>query len=228
MEEALAQAVKAGELEPHTSSLMGFVPVPGGNEVVLNLSNYPGVDGTSAADLTRATVATRREVHRIVRALRSRVPGLEGCYLIDTAPQVGVRETRQILGEYVFSAQDVLEARKFEDAVARNVFELDIHPLDGIGRARHEWGKLKTVQDKWVDLPYRSLVPLAIDNLLVAGRCFSATPEGMSAPRRMGPCMAMGQAAGTAAALCAQKGVTPRNLEVRELQEALRAQGVEI
>jgi len=228
MEKALAQARAAGEIARHTCSLMGFVQVPGRNEFVLNLSNSPQVDGTNGDDLTKAAIETRREVHRIVAALKRHVPGFEDSYLIDTAPHVGVRETRQAVGEYVFTEEDVVEARKFDDAVARNTFEIDVHPLDGVGRARHSWGKLRTSEEKWVDIPYRCLVPLKVDNLLVAGRCFSATHEGMSAPRRMGPCMAMGQAAGTAAALAIKHNVAPRQLDVKELQRALREQGAEI
>lgn len=224
----LAKAIAAGEIAPYTMELMGFVQVPRRNEVVLNLSNFPYVDGTKTEDLTRAEIGTRREVHRIIDVLKKYVPGFEECYLIDTAPQVGVRETRQILGEYVFTEEDVLEARKFDDAVVRNIFEIDIHPPEGTSKCIHKWGKLRTAKQKWVDIPYRCLVPLRVESLLVAGRCFSVTHEGMAAPRRMGPCMAMGQAAGTAAALAVKQNIIPRKLDVKQIQDALRRQGVQI
>lgn len=228
LEAALATAIRERDMEPFGNTVMGSVQVPGRNEIVLNLTNLTEIDGTDADDLTRAEIETRRQVHQLVRVFRKRVPGCGQAYLIDTAATVGVRETRQITGEYVFDREDVLQARKFDDAVARNIFEIDIHPVQGIGRARHEWGKLRTADQKWVDIPYRCLVPLQIENLLVAGRCFSATHEGMAAPRRMGPCMAMGHAAGAAAALAVRTGVTPRELDVKLLQQTLRSQGVEI
>jgi hypothetical protein len=223
MEKALAKARDAGDVSPFTCSVMGFRPVPGGKEVVINLSNYPGVDGTSVQDLSRAEIETRREVFRIVAALRKYVPGFEQAYLIDTAAHLGVRETRQIIGEYMLTAEDIFYARKFEDGVARNIFEIDIHPLDGIGRASHTAKEVFNAKEPWVDIPYRCLVPKKIDNILVAGRCFSATHEAMGAARRMGPCMDMGHAAGAAAGLAAKGHIKPREVSAADInQELLR------
>ncbi len=224
MEKALTKARDAGDVSPFTCSVMGFVPVPGGREVVINLSNFPGIDGTNARDLSRAEIETRREVFRITAALRKYVPGFEQAYLIDTAAHLGVRETRQIIGEYVLTAEDIFEAKKFEDGVARNIFEIDIHPLDGIGRASHTAKEVFRAKEPWVDIPYRCLVPRKIDNILVAGRCFSATHEAMGAARRMGPCMDMGHAAGAAAGLAARQNIKPREISAAAVQQELQRQ----
>jgi hypothetical protein len=195
---------------------------------MVNITNLTHIDGTNPTDLTRAEIETRQQVWTVMEVLRKRVPGCEDAYIVDTAATVGVRETRHVLGEYLYSREDILEARKFEDRVARNTYEIDIHPVEGIGRARHEWGKLSTAEQKWSDIPYACLVPLEVESLLVAGRCCSADHEALGAMRRMGPCMFTGYAAGAAAALSIQQGTTVRRLSVSDLQHLMRRNGVEI
>ncbi|MCX5673026.1 MAG: FAD-dependent oxidoreductase, partial [Planctomycetota bacterium] len=135
--------------------------------------------------------------------------------LIGTGPQVGVRETRRIKGGYVLTEEDALAGRKFEDAIAWRSGFLDI------GFVRFEKMKIH-------DVPYRALLPEKLDGLVVAGRCISATHVGASAGKSMGNCMATGHAAGLAAAMCAEKGCLPRELKVGDLQDALRADGVDL
>ena len=228
LEGALQAAIDGGEMPPFGNTLMSSSQIPGRNELMVNLTNLTLIDGTNPYDLTKAEIETREQVWKVIEVLRKRVPGCENAYIVDTAATVGVRETRHIEGEYVYRREDVLEARKFEDRVARNTYEIDIHPVKGIGRARHEWGKLSTAEQKWSDIPYGCLVPLDIDNLLVAGRCCSADHEALGAMRRMGPCMFTGYAAGAAAALSIQQGTTVRRLNVSDLQHLMRQNGVEI
>src|SRR5262249_36591345 len=138
---------------------------------------------------------------KVIDFVRARCPGFEKAYVLDAAPQVGVRTTRLLDGEYVVTREDVLERRTFPDVVAR-------------GRDYYT--------------PYRSLVPKAVDGLLVAGRCYSATPEAHRLSREIPPVMVMGEAAGTAAALSLESGVTPRRVDVTVLQKRLVAQGVNL
>ena len=157
-------------------------------------------DGVDPEDLTRMEIELRKWVMRDVEE-RKKVPGFESAYLSALAPQLGVRETRRIVGEYVYSDEDWEEQTVFSDSI-------------GIAYDR--------------TLPYGCIVPQEVDNLLVAGRCISTSKNMQGQMRIIPPCMTTGQAAGAAAALCAGDHVTPRDLSVPRLQEELRRQGVEL
>jgi glycine/D-amino acid oxidase-like deaminating enzyme len=171
-------------------------PQPG--VVWCNCPTFPPDDGLDPAVLTRVEVEGRERIAEALGFLRAHLPGFENAYLLDTASQVGVRQTRLLEGELVVSRADVEAGRHFPDSVGRS-------------RGLH--------------IPYRALVPREIDGLLVAGRCYSATPEAQAVSREVAPCMVMGQAAGTAAALAVGAGVAPRNVNIAALQAALCAQG---
>ena len=134
------------------------------------------------------------------------------------APFLGIRETRRIVGKYTMTADDILSCRRFEDAVAVASYPLDIHHPEGGGCT------LTWCGDSY-DIPYRSLVPAKVKNLLVAGRSISTTHEAMSAIRVMAPCMAMGEAAGRAAKIAVRKGIAPSDIDVNELRAELLATG---
>jgi hypothetical protein len=185
-----------------------------------NVSRLHDIDGTNPEDLTRAEVEGRRQVLAIVEFMRAHCPGLERAKLLEMAAQVGIRETRHILGEYVLTGEDVLQGARFPDAIARCAYPIDIHDPQG------SRGKLLGLaQSGYYEIPYRCLVPRTVEGLLVAGRCFSATHEGAASARVIPPVFAMGQAAGTAAALCAREGITPRALSGERVRAVLREQG---
>ena len=189
---------------------------------VINVNNgafvgLGNIDGTESGDLTiaeRMGVQVAVDFVRIARA--KQIPGLENCYLMRTGANVGVRDTRRIVGEYVLTVEDARTGPEFEDVVARKYGAIDANQLF-IGEMRSGFA-----------YPYRSLLPKRIENLLAAGRCGSATFLGHAAGKSMGNMMALGQAAGVAAALCSAQGVTPRQLDVRQVQESLRAMGVDL
>lgn len=209
-------------------------------------------DATNVYDLTRAEVNIRRDTLAIVDFYREHVPGYENCYLMETPFAVGVRETRQILGEYVLTAEDVLNSVRFEDTVARGCWFLDIHcPLgrycgrsnlcdkrcqikpDCVMKTKYPdqlydnmFGFTTNDENSWYDIPYRCFVPSKSSNLLVSGRCISANHGGMSSVRVIGTCFAIGEAVGAAAAQCIRKGISPRDVDVPALQEDLRTSGV--
>jgi hypothetical protein len=179
--------------------------------------------GTDPFHLTRAQVKGREITQRYVEFCRRYLPGCEASYLVGTAPMVGVRESRRIRGEYYLTTDDVLGGRKFADAILRNNYPLDIH--------RDTDDKLTMTRlppGEYHEVPYRCLVPLGVDDLLVAGRCLSASFEAQSSVRIQPNCRAMGQAAGLAAALSLQAGVTPRALDGVELRQALRDRGANL
>jgi glycine/D-amino acid oxidase-like deaminating enzyme len=192
-------------------------PLPG--VVATNMTRVAYVDATDPAELTKAEVEGRRQALEYARFLRERVPGYERSYLITFSTQIGVRETRRIYGDYRLTREDVLAARSFPDAIARCGAPIEDHHPGSDTR----WEYLPT--GRTYGIPYRCLLPQGADNLLVAGRCLSATHDAHASVRSMAQCMAMGQAAGTAAALAVAAGVGPRALRVEQLQARLREDG---
>ena len=187
----------------------------------INPTRVQRLVGTSARDLTQAEIEGRRQVQTLMAFFRKWLPGFERCELLDTATQIGVRETRRIAGEYTLTLQDLAEGREFDDVIALAGYPVDIHSptSDGGGVT----GELKTANI--YQIPYRSLVPLKVEQLLVAGRSLAATHEALAAVRVMPPAMAMGEAAGTAAAIAVSLGIPPRRVPVPELQTRLVRQG---
>ncbi|MFY9592706.1 MAG: FAD-dependent oxidoreductase, partial [Caldicoprobacterales bacterium] len=194
--------------------------------VTCNMTNCIDVDGTKAEDLTRATYICRKQIDSIVDFLREYIPGYENCYVISSASMIGVRETRHFEGEYTITEEDILEARVFDDwAVTRAHFNFDVHNLSGSGLDETGMQK-KFPQQKGYTIPYRCFVPKKVDNLLLAGRNISGTHMAHSNFRVMPICANMGQSVGIAAALCARDGITPRELNVKKLQDILMEQGI--
>jgi len=190
---------------------------------VTQLANDDGsaVDGTDALALSRAETEGRRQATEYVRFLRARVPGFERAYVLDMAPQVGIRETRRLVGRYALTRADVLGCAGFDDSIGVNGWPIENHVA---GDVKWEWppeGSLGYNQ-----LPYRMLLPASGPrNLLVAGRCASMTHEGQSAARVSGGCFVMGQAAGTAAALALKAGCDVAEVQYSPLREALLRDG---
>ncbi|MFC1452984.1 FAD-dependent oxidoreductase, partial [Verrucomicrobiota bacterium] len=175
--------------------------------------------GLCAEDLTRCELAMAKEVHKRVLAMKQHVPGFENACLID-CPETGVRETRHIQGDYVLNIEDVLSSRAFPDTIGMGCHPIDIQPIPDSLRKHplgHHWS---------FSIPYRCLVPKAVDNLLLAGRCISNTHEASGCTRPTVQCMVTGEAAGAAAALCVRDKVLPRDLNTDTLREQLSDQGV--
>ncbi len=181
------------------------------------LRDMQNIDGTRAEDLTvaeRAGIQVAVDFVRLARA--KRVPGLEDCSLMRVGSHVGVRDTRRIVGDYVVTVEDARSGAEFDDVVARKYGAIDANQLF-VGEMASGFA-----------YPYRSMLPRGVEGLLVAGRCGSATFLGHAAGKSMGNMMALGQAAGTAAALCSASGVTPRQLDVARLQAVLRGMGAKL
>jgi hypothetical protein len=190
---------------------------------VTQIRNADGaaMDGTDAEQWSAGEIEGRRQIREYVRFLRARVPGFERAYALDIAAQVGIRETRRVVGEYVLCAGDVLACASFADTIGVNGWPLERHVA---GDVEWSWPAIPGSRG-FNHLPYRMLVPQAIDNLLVSGRCASMTSEGQSAARVSGGCFVMGQAAGAAAALALAHGVAPRALDAERLQAQLERDG---
>ena len=184
----------------------------------VNATRVVGVDVFSPVEFTQAVLECYRQIEGVARYLRERVPGFEQARIEQVAPVLGVRETRHIIGEYMLTGADSLDGTRFEDSIAADVSAVDIHDPKGAdvdfqGRRPYE-------------IPYRSLLPLGVEQLLVAGRCISADHAAHARSRNMPACMATGQAAGIAAAVAIANGTTVRRVPVAEVQRRLRALGM--
>ena len=198
---------------PREEGSIHRTPVPG--VMLAIMTRLDGYDPTDPVSLTAAEIEGRRQAREYIRFLTGCVPGYEEARLVALSTQVGVRETRRVYGDYRLTAEDVLSARKFPDTIGQCGAPVEDHH----GGTDTRW---VYIPDSGVyDIPFRTLIPQELDNVLVAGRCFSATHEAHASCRSMGQCMAMGQAAGTAAALCIRHSTDPRGLEVRLLQNQL-------
>jgi hypothetical protein len=211
----VAAAEEAGELDLPREDML-FFSTPHETEVSVNSTRVTRVLGADVWDLSYAEWCSRRQMRQIAAFLRRYVPGFEDSYVVQSGVQVGVRETRRVLGEYQLTADDVLGARKFDDAIARGAYPVDIHNPKGSGTV------LKRLPaGEAYDIPLRCLLPRNTERVIVAGRCISGTHEAHSSYRVMPIVMATGQAAGVCAALAAHTGTTPRQVPVREVQREL-------
>lgn len=217
--EAVIRAHARGELPMFYGPgfIFNFAP----NEIYVHATRVPG-DGSDPVDMTRAQMQGRADAWAIWQCWRRDVPGFEDAYYIASGPWIGVRETRRIVGQYVLTEDDILESRTFDDVVVTGCWDIDQHPNDStVGYAQHQ----PRVLPRPYDIPYRSLLPQKVANLLVAGRCHSATQMAASSTRVTATAMALGQAAGTAAALAVARGTGVQELAPTIVQDELTRQG---
>ena len=200
-------------------------PQKSGIEWRVNFTQLARADGTAINglepdDLTRGEIDGRRQAINAFEFLRT-VPGFEKSYIVDLPPQLGIRETRRVVGGYMLSGEDVLGCASFEDSIGVNGWPMESHVAGDV------IFKFPPIPESrgFNELPYRMLLPQGLDNLLMAGRCASMTHDGQSAARVSGACFAMGEAVGTAASLALSGNTSPRDIRIEKLQQALRQQG---
>lgn len=217
----LQAALEAGELSLHRDMVLFFQTIHA-DEVTVNMTRLQGLDGTDAWQLSRAEVLLRKQVLELLRFFRRRIPGFEQARLVATGVQAGVRESRRIMGDYVLTGSDIMEGRQFDDIAARFAYPIDIHDPAGKGT--------KTLRPRCgsYEIPLGVLLPRGLNGLMVAGRCISCTHEALAAIRVMPAAMALGQAAGTVAALAVARGAAPRDLDRPLWQAKLREQGANL
>jgi hypothetical protein len=198
---------------------MGMRP----NELSMNVTRILDIDATDPDQLTKAEIEGRYQAWEFLdKFLKPHVPGFQNAYISNTFHKVGVRETRRIVGEYVVTRDDIWNFRQFEDRVCCGSYPIDMHGAKderSYFPAKHFYG------GKHYTIPYRALVPLKVEDLLVAGRAISCDHVAFGALRVIGNTMGMGQAAGTAAALAIRDGVTPRKLDIARVLKLRRADG---
>jgi hypothetical protein len=216
--EALIRSHDAGELKLFYGPGLMFHFAP--DEVYVHATRIAG-DASDPDQLTAAEMQGRRDVWTMFEHWKKEVPGFEDAYLIESGPYVGVRETRRIVGHYVLTEGDIKAERAFDDAIATGCWYLDLHPQEATpGSAQKETGH----QPGPYDIPYRTLLPQKITNLLVAGRCHSASRMASTSTRVSATAMALGQAAGVAAAMAIDRKMAPVELPGALVRQALHQQ----
>jgi hypothetical protein len=218
--EALQAAQARGEL-PHFYG-PGVMFLYGDDEVYIHGIRVPA-DPTNAADLSRAEMQGRQDAYAMFQAWKQSVPGFEKSYFLEAYPWIGVRESRRLIGQHVLSEDDLMTGRRFEDAIATGCWYLDLHPNKTTLGSANDF-KPEKVQPEPYDIPYRSLLPQKVANLIVAGRCHSATRGAHASTRVTVTAMAMGEAAGLAGAIAAQGRQSPQELTGAQLQKGLKKQ----
>ena len=194
-------------------------PIPGTSDGWFNISRV-SVDATDPFAVSAAEMEGRRQAFAAAAFLAANVPGCENGRLVALAAQLGIRESRRIRGDFVLTADDLRAGRRFPDAIAAGAYPIDIHPATGAGLTFETLG-----DDHATQIPYRSLLPADFDNVLVAGRGISATHEAHAATRVMPSAMALGQAAGLAAAIAAGSRSTVQGVGADALRAELRDTG---
>jgi hypothetical protein len=239
--EKIEQAVESGEYPYMIDKRVNWVVlVPGRpaehSELYICYAHSRKCRCLDGFDLTRQLLEQRQQCQWTIEFCRRNLPGFEQAWLIDTAPLLGVRDSRRIMCEYKLTGDDLINNARFPDAVARGMHSFDAHHPTEPGHIKHivrnnaegQPEKYYVGPGQWREIPYRCLVTLKIDNLLVAGRNFSADFMAQSGNRLVLECLNMGQAAGTAAAMSLKDGVTPRQLDTDKLRARLVEMGINL
>lgn len=201
----------AGHVLLYRSTIPGIVTV--------NMTNAVGIDGTKAADLTRAEKICRSQLKPIVDFLREYVPGYENCYIISSASLIGIRETRHFKGVKTLTEQDIADAVQYPDAVVFDAhFNFDVHNIEGAGLDKTGC-QAKFTQKKGYTIPYGCMVPEVVDGLLFSGRNISGSHMAHSSYRAMPICVGIGEACGIAAALAVKQNIPLREVDPTEIQK---------
>lgn len=190
------------------------------DEWCVNTSRIMKIDATDNESLTRGEIEGRKQAEHILHFLQKYVPGCENAKMMGTGSYLGIRESRHIKGDYRLTADDLLNARVPEDSILLAANSVDVH-----GRFGPTSNEYVAINGDYYGVPYRSLVAYGVNQLLLAGRCVSADSTAAGAIRVMPPCMGMGQAAGTAAALAVKGGTTVRDVDPQALRETLKKNG---
>lgn len=216
------QSLEAGELRNPRENILVF-KTPIKNVLHFNTTRVIKKNPTSPEEVTEAEVLARRQVYEIYDFMKKHADGLENSFLMMTAAEIGVRESRMIVGDYVLTESDCRGCTKFEDAIAACNYDIDIHNPEGTGTSHYYFPK-----GEYYTIPYRSLIPKGVENMLVAGRCISSDHGAQASYRIMPVVCCLGEAAGTAVGLLVKRKASVRELDVKELQAELKKNGAYI
>jgi len=205
-------------INPREDILVFRTIVP--NVLHFNTTRVVKKNPVDVVETTEAEIIARKQVYEVYQFIKEHADGLENSFLMSTAQEIGVRESRMIVGDYVLTEQDLRNFTKFEDGIAVCNYDIDIHNPEGSGTSHYYFP-----QGEFYTIPYRSLIPKTLDNLLVAGRCISSDHGAQASYRIMPTVCSIGEAAGVAVAQAVKKGVSVRDINVKELKQTLLKHG---
>ena len=214
------QAARRDRVYDFPAGRFWFHLTPTNDQVYVNTVRVHGIDATCTDDLTRAETEGLRQVIQLIEFMRQYMKGFEQAYLVDVGSYIGVRESRRIVGEYVLTKEDVLSAKKFADAIAACSIRIDIHNPTGVGGLF-----LAPPDGDYYQIPYRCVIAKQLTNVLIAGRCISATHEALGSIRQVPAAIPIAQGAGTAAAIAIKANIELRKIDIDMLQKRLVSQG---
>ncbi len=219
LNEAHRRALEAGELiNPRENILV--CKTPNNNVLHFNTTRVVKKNPTDPEDITQAEFLARRQVYEIYEFMKKHADGLENSFLMMTAAEIGVRESRMIIGEYVLTETDCRSFTKFDDGIAACNYDIDIHNPEGSGTSHYYFP-----EGEFYTIPYRSLIPKGVSNMLVAGRCISSDHGAQASYRIMPTVCCIGEAAGTAIAMAHKDKSDVRDVNTNKLRELLKANG---
>ena len=219
---AHAQSLEAGELiNPRENILVFKTPIH--NVLHFNTTRVVRKNPVSPEEVTEAEVLARKQVYEIYEFMKKHADGLEDSFLMMTAAEIGVRESRMIVGDYLLTEQDCKNCAKFEDAIAACNYDIDIHNPEGTGTSHYYFPA-----GEYYTIPYRSLIPMGVSNMLVAGRCISSDHGAQASYRIMPVVCCIGEAAGAAIGLAVKNNSSVREVNTEELQKSLKKNGAYI
>ena len=222
LQELYVEAKESGEITNPRENLLVFFHTAEG-VVHFNTTRVVKLDPTNPFDVSKAERIARKQIDELMRFLKKNSKAFENSTVINVASEIGVRESRKLKGEYVLTSDDLIACTMFPDSIALGNYDIDIHNPAGTGTSHRYFGS-----GEFYSIPYRSLLPKEFDNLLVAGRCVSATHEAQASIRIMPICCCMGEAAGVACAVAVNSDKNLHNLKIKEVQSILRKNGAAI
>ena len=219
LQERYKAAQAAGEITNPREDILVFMGL-GEGILHFNTTRIVKLNPTDAFDVSKAEIAARRQIHEMVSFLKKNSKAFERSTIISIASEIGIRESRKLKGMHILTEEELKNLTDFEDSIALGNYDIDIHNPAGSGTSHYYFKN-----GDYYKIPYRSLLPKEYDNLLVAGRCISATHEAQASIRIMPICACMGEAAGTAAAVAFRTNTNAQTVDVKAVQQVLRAHG---
>lgn len=217
MQELYKQYQKEGKIKNIRENILAFTNMLNSNVLHLNSTRIVKRNPVDACDITLAEIEAREQCFELFDFLRNNFKSCENSEMLITAHEIGVRESRKIIGEYVLSQEDLINCVKFDDSIAAGNYDIDIHNPEGTGTSHHYFKP-----GEYYTIPYRSLIPKNITNMLVAGRCISTTHEAQASIRIMPICCCLGEAAGKAIAIAKADNTTVKEISIEKLQSMLK------
>lgn len=219
LKEAHKKALEEGALSnPRENILLFEYPIK--NVLHMNTTRIIKLDPTNPEELTRAEIIGREQVFEIYEFMKKHADGLENSFIMSTAAEIGIRESRMIDGDYLLTGEDCKSCKKFDDAISACNYCIDIHNPEGTGTEIYDFK-----DGEFYTIPYRSLIPKGVSNMLVAGRCISSDHTAQASYRVMPSVCCIGEAAGIAAGIAFKNGGRAREISINELQQKIISYG---